>query len=75
MYELKCSICSDTYIGQSCRFPHNRLYEHNKSIKNHEDDMAIATHFSEVHGGVDASLHDFSFRILKYCRDYLIGQN
>ena len=71
VYELKCSICGDTYIGQSSRFPHNRIYEHCRSVNNLEDDKAISTHFLENHSNDDISLFDFTFRILKSCNDYL----
>ena len=72
VYELKCKICGDTYIGQSSRYPHNRIYEHCYAIKNLNDDKAIATHFIEEHDDIkNNDLFDFEFRILKYCKDYL----
>ena len=36
VYELKCSVCVAAYIGQSCRYPHNRIYEHCQSLKKEE---------------------------------------
>ena len=71
VYALTCIVCGEQYIGQSCRFPHTRIYEHCQSLKNQEDDKSIATHFLEDHQDLDNKMHDFDFKILKYCKDYL----
>ena len=34
IYEINCIQCNKKYIGQTCRFLHNRLLEHARYIKN-----------------------------------------
>ena len=71
IYELICKLCNESYIGQSARVPHKRVYEHNSAIINEEDDKAISTHFLEEHNTTDRSCFDFEFKILRYCINYL----
>ena len=71
VYELCCKICKASYIGQSYRHPHDRIYEHCQSLRKQADDKSISTHFLEEHSDLDSELHDFDFKILKNCLNYL----
>ena len=44
IYEITCIQCNKKYIGQTCRFLHNRLLEHARSVKNKENKTALAEH-------------------------------
>ena len=58
IYEINCIQCNKKYIGQTCRFLHNRLLEHARSIKNKENKTALAEH-------AITNKHSFDFKNTK----------
>ena len=58
IYEINCIQCKKKYIGQTCRFLHNRLLEHARSIKNKENKTALAEH-------AITNKHSFDFKNTK----------
>ena len=61
IYEINCIQCNKKYIGQTCRFLHNRLLEHTRSIKkieNKENKTALAEH-------AITNKHSFDFKNTK----------
>ena len=43
-FAINCIQCNRKYIGQTCRFLHNRLLEDARSVKNKENKTAFAEH-------------------------------
>ena len=56
--EINCIQCNKKYIGQTCRFLHNRLLEHARSVKNKDDKTALAEHATSYK-------HSFDFKNTK----------
>ena len=55
IYEINCIQCNKKYIGQTCRFLHNRLLEHARSVKNNENKTALPEHATSYK-------HSFDFK-------------
>ena len=70
VYQLKCSICGELYIGQTARQLHKRLSEHLASVKKNEDDFTISTHFREMHNDTPIVDRKFTSLILETCPDF-----
>ena len=58
IYEINCIQCNKKYIGQTCRFLHNRLLEHARSVKNKENKTALAEYATSYK-------HSFDFKNTK----------
>ena len=58
IYEIHCIQCDKKYIEQTCRFLHNRLLEHARSVNNKENKTALAEHATSYK-------HSFDFKNTK----------
>ena len=77
-YQLTCTECSQTYVGESGRFYRNRMWEHFKSVKGCNRDTAMGGHYQESHAEIETPEVPFEYKVLRSCRDYpdrLIGQS
>ena len=77
-YQLTCTECSQTYVGESGRFYRNRMWEHFKSVKGCNRDTAMGGHYQESHAEIETPEVPFEHKVLRSCRDYpdrLIGQS
>ena len=52
-YQLTCTECSQTYVGESGRFYRNRMWEHFKSVKGCNRDTAMGGHYQESHAEIE----------------------
>ena len=43
VYDFKCNLCNQNYIGQTCRLFQIRYKEHERSLKNEDKKSALAT--------------------------------
>ena len=64
-------LCNGKYIGQSKRYPHDRLSEHCSHIKNCTDDKSVSTHFIEKHNNIPISERKIKSNILAKANDYV----
>ena len=77
IYRVKCesgesdSSCDGSYIGQSKRYPHDRLSEHCSNIKHVRDDKSVSTHFIENHNDFPNVDRKISSSILGKGKDYV----
>ena len=69
VYELTCSHCGDTYIGETSRPVRLRYNEHRRNGINGEEDTPLGEHALQKHPEMD--LHDISVtaKILRVCKD------
>ena len=65
------SVCGGSYIGQSKRYPHDRLSEHCSNIKYQRDDKSVSTHFIECHNNLPSADRNICSSILARGRDYV----
>ena len=63
--------CDGSYVGQTKRFPHDRLYEHCSNIKNNRDDKSVSTHFIEKHNNLPKHERNITSSIVAKGRDYV----
>ena len=68
VYEAKCNLCGDKYIGQTARALHDRAREHITAAKNRTNNSALGRHYEERHPADPPSI---SFKILDRSRDEL----
>ena len=66
VYKVKCRICDQIYIGETCRRAHDRLGEHLRystfPLTPSNINQAFAIHYSTLHAGLSP---DLEFDILK----------
>ena len=77
-YQLTCTECSQTYVGESGRFYRNRMWEHYKSVTGVNGATAMGSHYQESHAEIAIPEVPFEHKILRVCRDYpdrLIAQS
>ena len=74
VYNVNCDCienCDGSYVGQSKRYPHDRLSEHCRNVKYASDDKSVSTHFIETHNNVATSDRKFKSSILAKGKDYV----
>ena len=64
VYDFKCNICNQNYIGQTCRPFQIRYKEHERSLKNKDKKSALSDHALKYHRDRAMSINDFSYSIL-----------
>ena len=77
-YLLKCTVCSQTYVGESGRFYRNRMWEHYQSVEGGNKATAMGSHYLENHSEIEAPERPFEHQALRFCRDFpdrLIAQS
>ena len=68
VYQATCTLCKQTYIGQTTRRLHDRAHEHIAAVKHKHRTSALGEHYIEQHPNDDPAI---SFVILKHCKDVL----
>ena len=74
VYRVRCdgnTPCDGSYVGQTKRYPHDRLYEHCSNIKNHRDDKSVSTHFIEQHSDLPLLERKITSSVVAKGRDYV----
>ena len=70
VYELKCNICQETYVGETCRHLRTRVREHYLDSQHGRGPMG--GHFKNNHPSVDVQGRTFDANIIKSnCRDWV----
>ena len=66
VYKVKCKICDQIYVGETCRRAHDRLGEHLRyasfPLTPSNVSQAFAMHYTSLHAGLSP---DLEFEILK----------
>ena len=69
VYEIKCTICQDTYIGETKRLVRLRFNEHLRDAKNKTIDTPLGDHMRNQHHDVNITVSSLNIRILRHCKD------
>ena len=70
VYELKCSLCHHTYIGETKRQFHQRLKEHRVAImQGDEKNSAFAAHYATYHQHQEIPKLPFTGKICEMAKD------
>lgn len=72
VYSLICKLCTTSmmqYIGETCVWLKDRLYQHKYSIKNKDNRSALSQHLNCEHKGSMFNIDDFNLKILQQCKD------
>ena len=69
VYEARCNLCSEKYIGQTTRTLHERAREHYLAAKNKSSTSALGNHYADKHPTIREP--SIGFTILQRCRDEL----
>ena len=69
IYELKCTICGESYIGETQRCLHTRVKEHLRAIIHGNSNSAIAEHYTQKHSTIPMA--PFTTSILDKGYDYV----
>ena len=69
-YQLTCTLCSQTYVGESGRFYRSRMWEHYRSVSCGNRDTAMGGHYLDGHAGVETPDVPFEHKVLRSCKDY-----
>ena len=49
VYEATCTLCQQTYIGQTRRKLHDRIREHTNAARKHDNTSAFGEHYANTH--------------------------
>ena len=49
VYEVKCLLCKEIYIGSTTRSLHQRAKEHLAAVKKHDETSALGEHYRIQH--------------------------
>ena len=77
LYRIKCQLCNEWYIGESCRTVHDRLSEHlrfaNNPLAPSYLEEAMAVHYRRKHEGEgpDLSLKLLEQKVILFYVRYL----
>ena len=69
VYEATCTLCQQTYIGQTRRKLHDRIREHTYSARKHDNTSAFGEHYANTHP--NTTTPNITFKILKRTSDTL----
>ncbi|XP_043235932.1 uncharacterized protein LOC122388700 [Amphibalanus amphitrite] len=69
VYELTCSHCGDTYIGETSRPVRLRYNEHRRNGINREEDTPLGEHALHKHPEMDRRDISVTAKILRVCKD------
>lgn len=70
IYQLNCSLCNESYVGETRRDLHTRLREHQRSIvQGDEKKSALATHYALHHSQTIVPKIPFTGKIIERARD------
>ena len=69
VYEIKCMLCQDTYIGETKRQVRLRFNEHLRDAKNRTRDTPFGEHMRACHSNIDITTASLKINILRRCKD------
>ena len=69
VYNFKCNLCGDAYIGQTNRRFKDRFLEHERSISKSNNCSALSDHLRKFHPNQPKSITNFNLTILDYQKD------
>ena len=69
VYEATCTLCQQTYIGQTRRKLHDRIREHTYAARKHDNTSAFGEHYANTHP--NTTTPNITFKILKRTSDTL----
>ena len=69
VYEATCTLCQQTYIGQTRRKLHDRIREHTYAACKHDNTSAFGEHYANTHP--NTTTPNITFKILKRTSDTL----
>ena len=70
VYQYKCQLCSQTYIGYSARCLKHRHAEHKRSIHKGDDVSALSMHLKHCHNSVQPhTIDNYDISVIQHCRD------
>ena len=73
-YQLKCTICQQTYIGETGRFKRTRTWEHYKSVRDGNKSTAMGKHYLEEHPDTPCPKDPFEITVRRRCKDFVDRQ-
>ena len=68
IYQLTCTLCQKTYIGETGRMVRLRYNEHLRDAKNQRRDSPLGDHFREDHRGIQPSPSHVTAAIIQVCK-------
>ena len=69
VYEATCTLCQQTYIGQTRRKLHDRIREHTYAARKHDNTSAFGEHYANTHP--NTTTPNITLKILKRTSDTL----
>ena len=69
LYEIKCKMCGDTYIGKTKRMVRTRFMEHLGDARNKRKGTDLGDHILTAHPTAQPMNTDFEISILHRCKD------
>ena len=69
IYELKCTLCHEIYVGETQRQLHKRLKENNMAIQVGTRDLAIKDHYEHYHQNIPVI--PFTARIFNQAKNFI----
>ncbi|XP_043217474.1 uncharacterized protein LOC122379376 [Amphibalanus amphitrite] len=69
VYEIKCKMCGDTYIGKTKRMVRTRFMEHLGDARNKRKGTDLGDHILTAHPTAQPMNTDFEISILHRCKD------
>ena len=69
VYEIRCTLCQATYVGETKRLVRLRFNEHLRNAKNQTADTPFGDHMRHQHPDSTLSSSSLRLRILRRCKD------
>ena len=69
VYEIKCKICGNLYIGKTRRMIRTRFMEHLGDARNQRKGSDLGDHMLSEHPNTQSKNEDFEISILHTCKD------
>ena len=69
VYEIACTLCKDTYVGETKRLVRLRFNEHLRDAKNKTTDTPFGDHMRKQHPDAHISASTLNIKILRHCKD------
>ena len=69
VYEIKCNLCQNSYVGETKRLVRLRFNEHLRDAKNKTPDTPFGDHMKKQHPDINISASTLNIRILRRCKD------
>ena len=69
VYQAKCNICSQTYVGKTSTTLYKRITQHKSDLSNNKDKSPLGEHLDKQHPDTPKNLQQFQFSVLKKGND------